>query len=273
MGKRTPPEIRAYITENCAGKSRKELAEEVNTRFGTSYKPSMIASCLKNWGLKTGNAKGVAAGLPTAMFPKEVSDFILANYVGCGWAEMGKRVNDVFGTSYTREQIKNFYARKKLNSGLTGRFEKGRSPWNAGKKIGNNPGSAKTQFKPGILPPNTKPIGYERVNRGGYTEVKIRMRKSRRDCNDNYVLKHRYLWEQANGPIPDGYIVAFRDGNRANFALENLVLITKAQNAVMNKSRLRSREPEYMETSVLLADLKQAVHQAKKKKGERGIGK
>ena len=274
MPRRTPPEIRTYITENCAGKSRKELADAVNALFDTRYDAKRIGSLLKDWGLKTGSRKGVRTGTPTTLFPADVSAYITENFIGCGWAEMTRRVNERFETRYTRDQIKNFYARKKLDSGLTGRFERGHEPWNAGKKIGNNQGSAKTQFKSGILPQNTKPIGYERVNRDGYTEIKVRLRKSRPGCNDNFVLKHRWLWEQENGPIPDGYVVAFKDGDKTNFDLSNLVLITKAQNAVMNKAGLRSKEPEYMETSLLLADLKHAVHRAKKKqKGEGASGK
>ena len=200
--KRTPDEIRAYITENVTGRSRQELADMVNAKFGTDYTAVRIASCLKNWGLR---------------------------------------------------------------NGLTGRFQPGHVPPNKGKKGYCAPGSKKTQFKPGILPANSKPIGYERINRDGYTEVKVRMRKSRPNCNDNFVLKHRLIWEQTNGPIPDGYIVIFKDGDKSNFNLDNLMLITKAENAVLNQSHLRSSEPEFMETTILLADLKSAVSQCKKK--------
>ena len=30
------------------------------------------------------------------------------------------------------------------------------------------------------------------------------------------VPKHRHVWEQAHGAVPEGYVVAFRDGNRQN---------------------------------------------------------
>ena len=44
-------------------------------------------------------------------------------------------------------------------------------------------------------------------------------------------MKHRYVWEQAHGKIPDGYLVAFRDGNRQNCDLSNLYLISRQESA------------------------------------------
>ena len=34
--------------------------------------------------------------------------------------------------------------------------------------------------------------------------------------------QYRHVWEQANGEVPEGYVVAFRDGNRQNCDLSNL---------------------------------------------------
>ncbi len=34
---------------------------------------------------------------------------------------------------------------------------------------------------------------------------------------------HRVVWVDHNGPIPDGYQVGFKDGNKANCAIENLM--------------------------------------------------
>src|SRR5450759_2897260 len=38
--------------------------------------------------------------------------------------------------------------------------------------------------------------------------------------------EHRWVWEQANGPIPDGYEIHHRDFNPANNELSNLELVT-----------------------------------------------
>ncbi len=49
-----------------------------------------------------------------------------------------------------------------------------------------------------------------------------------------WPLYNRYLWEQHKGPIPPKHIVIFKDGNRANCVIENLELISKADNARRN---------------------------------------
>lgn len=42
---------------------------------------------------------------------------------------------------------------------------------------------------------------------------------------------HRIVWEIHNGPVPAGYLVDHIDGNRMNNTVENLRLVTKAENA------------------------------------------
>ena len=124
--------------------------------------------------------------------------------------------------------------------------------------------SRATQFKTGNLPHNTKPIGYERLSRDGYIEVKVKMRPSKPKCNDNFVPKQKLVWEAANGPVPEGCVITFKDGNKQNVALENLACITKKQNAVLNHAHIRCDNPEAFESCLALADIKSAVSKRKK---------
>lgn len=124
--------------------------------------------------------------------------------------------------------------------------------------------SRATQFKSGNLPHNTKPIGYERLYRDGYIEVKVKMRPSNPKCNDNFVPKHKLVWEAANGPVPEGCIVVFKDGNKQNVSLENLACITRGQNAVMNQAHIRCDNPEAFDVCLAMADIKSAVSKCKK---------
>ena len=41
-------------------------------------------------------------------------------------------------------------------------------------------------------------------------------------------LLHRVVWEDHNGPVPAGMIVAFKDGNRQNCAIGNLRIVSKS---------------------------------------------
>lgn len=45
-----------------------------------------------------------------------------------------------------------------------------------------------------------------------------------------WVSYHRHLWEQAHGPIPAGLILAFKNGNTMDCRLDNLELLTRAEN-------------------------------------------
>ncbi|KOY84265.1 hypothetical protein AD998_21925, partial [bacterium 336/3] len=62
-----------------------------------------------------------------------------------------------------------------------------------------------TRFKKGNEPHNTNYNGHERISKDGYVEVRITKGK--------YVLKHRLVWQQANGPIPKNHIIVFKDGD------------------------------------------------------------
>jgi len=61
------------------------------------------------------------------------------------------------------------------------------------------------------------------------------------------------IWEKANGEIPDGHAVIFLDGNRSNFSLENLALVSRAELAYMNRNNLRSPNPDITRLGVALA--------------------
>lgn len=124
--------------------------------------------------------------------------------------------------------------------------------------------SRATQFKSGNLPHNTKPIGYERLSREGYIEVKVKMRPSNQRCNDNFVPKHKLVWEAANGPVPEDCVITFKDGNKQNIALENLACITRGQNAIMNRGHIRCDNPDAFEACLAMADIKSAVSKRKK---------
>ena len=104
------------------------------------------------------------------------------------------------------------------------RYAKGHESANKGKRIEEYMSAeaiakcSRTRFKPGHVPHNTREMGSESLHADGFVYLKT---------EDGIVLKHRYVWEQAHGPIPDGYVVTFADGDRTNCDLSNLRLITR----------------------------------------------
>ncbi len=264
MARRYPREVHEFIAANVVGRTTRELVSLVNARFGLDFTESAMKSYKTNHKLKSGTPCGLPSGHPSDVFPQAVIDYIYQHYKGVGNKEMAQRLNEAFGTSYTTKQLNFFYKNHKLNSGLDGRFEKGHVPANRGKKGICAPGCEKTQFKKGNLPATTKPIGYERISKDGYVEVKIKMRPSRPDCNDNFVAKHRLIWEQAYGPIPPDCVVIFKDGDRRNFDLSNLALVTKAERLEMTKRGLFSTDADMTQAGIMVARVRTTIYKKKK---------
>lgn len=129
----------------------------------------------------------------------------------------------------------------KINDiGFASRFKKGKDSWNKGKKQTDylSPKALanvrKSQFKDGQDPHNTQAIGYERVSRDGYIEVKVQHLKNGNGNNKNFKAKHRVIYENEIGPIPCNCNVEFKDGDKLNFDVSNLVLRTKKENLINN---------------------------------------
>ena len=128
-------------------------------------------------------------------------------------------------------------------------FAPGNKPWNTGLKgwqAGGN--SASTQFKPGVPPPTTMPVGSYRVvtNKGGSQHLERKVRQVPGMPHKRWEPVSRLVWEAANGPVPKGSIVVFKPGMRSivleEITLDKLDLITRAQHAVRNSPSTRSLE-------------------------------
>jgi hypothetical protein len=139
---------------------------------------------------------------------------------------------------FIKEQQEMFATTLRIH-GVKSRFIKGQAAHNKGKKwvdfmpAESQIASRKTQFKLRNIPQNWKPIGWERVTRDGYIEVKVRDDYGEKRVK-NFELKHRLLWEKINGPVPDGMMVKFKDGDKMNITIDNLFLASKKDNLIDN---------------------------------------
>lgn len=132
------------------------------------------------------------------------------------------------------DNFKALCTRNGWTTGRTGRFAKGRTPHNKGKRMPYNANTAKTQFQKGNLPHNTKYLGHERVNVDGYVEISIAETNPQTGFGRRYVLKHRYLWERQHGPVPHGHALKCLDGNRRNTDPSNWAAVSRGLLPFMN---------------------------------------
>lgn len=193
-------------------------------------------------------------------YTDEEHKFMAEYFPGHSYMEIQKAFTEKFGWEISVGQVKSYRGNHHLNTGKTGRFQKGQEPPNKGKKGTYAAGCEKTWFPKGNMPKNYRPVGSERISKDGYIEVKV-------DDPNKWKLKHRCVWEAANGEIPKGYIVIFRDNDRTNVNIDNLLLIKRCTHAVLNHAGLCEYCGEFKETAIHIAELKAASSKAKKRMG------
>jgi len=147
------------------------------------------------------------------------------------------------------------------NVGAAYRFPKGHVPANKGKRMPFHPSSAATRFKPGQRPPNQAPVGHERIDDDGYVWIKVDELNPHTGYQGHYVFKHKRRWEDAHGPVPNGYALKCLDGNKQNTDPSNWELIDRALLPRLNgRWRDYDRAPAEVKPTILaLAKLEQAV--------------
>lgn len=120
--------------------------------------------------------------------------------------------------------------------------------------------SRKTTFKKGNIPANAREIGSERIDKNGYILIKTQDGHK----NKNWTRKHRYLYEQEYGKVPKGHKVIFADGNIRNFDLNNLIVVSDAEELIMNQHKLFKEDTELTKSGVAIAKLLDRVNKRKK---------
>lgn len=242
-----------------------DLTKAFNDRFGLKKTEVQITSALKNHGIRCGR-KPKDRLMPLRLYTEKQARFIAKNYAGQSIAEMTALFNDRFGTDRTQQQIKTFVHNRGITSGRTGRFEKGNKPWNTGTKGQGLTGANRGSFKKGNVPPNRKPLGSERIcPKDGFILIKVAEQDPNTGFPTCYKHKHVHIWEQANGPVPEGMVIAFKNGDKTNCELENLMLISRAELLNLNQHGYKDT-PDELKPSVLALAKLQVRTWAKEKK-------
>lgn len=171
-------------------------------------------------------------GVPVK-WTEEEKAFVLNNYKGVLKKDLCKRMQEELGSDKTPTQLKSFYVKYKLCSGVDCKIKKGNVPPNKGKPLSPEVYKrvSKTFFRKGNKPHNTLPVGSEilHTDKCGkkYWYVKIAEPRT-------WKPKHHLLWESVNGPVPKDCIIVFLDGDTDNITIDNLRCITKAENILLN---------------------------------------
>lgn len=268
MTKKYSKEMIDYLREIVPGRYQKEITVLFNQKFDLNLTDNQIKAIKSNYGIRSGVARRNPRTI-RRLFSKEQHEFLLTIVEGRLNRDVAAMMNERFNLNITEQQINSYKANHGLRSGLDTSFSKGHVPINKGTKGMFNVGGNSGSFKKGQRPKNYKPIGYERVDKSyGYVLVKV---QDEGRWDERWRLKHILVWEEAFGPVPDGHILIFLDGDKTNCSLENLKMITKAENARLNQNHWRSTDPAATEVGVTMAQIKTRIgrHQGKKSKETR----
>lgn len=168
------------------------------------------------------------------------------------------RKSPEFMTELTRRAAENA-----VKNGTATRFQPGQKPWNKGIPFPSKGRAPETQFKPKSLPHNYRPLGSERTSKEGYLQRK--MTETGYPPKD-WVPVHHLVWKESGNDIPKGHRVVFRDGNKRNFAIANLELVTVAE--MMRRNSYHNYGPEVAAVVQLRGAITRQINKRKRQSDE-----
>lgn len=232
-----------------------DLRQAFNAKFNLEKTKSEIKGVLSNKKITCGRKTGSILKGRVRMCTPEQKKLVAKWYKTLSRKELTEKFNSEFGKNITVGQMTGFLKNHKIKSGRTGHYEAGLVPHNKGTKGLMKPN--KTSFKKGQKAFNHKPVGTERVNVEGYLEIKTAEPST-------WSLKQRHVWQLKHGPIPKGHNIRFRDGDKLNCDIDNLLLVSDSENILLNHLDFNNAPVEVKDTLHLVAKIKAKTINIKK---------
>lgn len=263
MAVRYSEAVHQFIRENVGSYTQREMAEKVNALFGTTFTDGSMKSYYANHKLKAGKRERKYS----ALWPKEVVEILMEVYKGRSYRDVREILEEKTGRTYSLAQIKTYYAAHKLDSGRTGHFPKGHVPFTKGKRWDDymtpeaQEKSREKCYVRGHIPENRVPVGTIVVTVEGYKLIK---RQDHGEQWERWQGLQRYVWEQHNGPIPEGNVIIFKDSDPLNCDIDNLLMISNGENGALNARGLRFEDPALTAAAVTMVRLENAIKEKRK---------
>lgn len=229
-----------------------------------------IRSAIRNHRMHCGG-QGTKDNWQCQLMTRKQSDWLGENYVDISLRKITWLFNQRYGKDLNTDQMKTFISNRGFKSGRTGCFEKGDIPANKGRKMpeGWSPGRmAETQFKAGHSQTEIFPIWHERADKDGYIMLKTPQVNPHTGAFGYFIPKHKWVWEQFNGPLPEKHVLSFIDDDRSNCDLDNLELLARAELCRRNKMQYLQADPEIRDTIKTIAKLQHTTAQLQRKENK-----
>lgn len=181
----------------------------------------------------------------TKKWTKEQENYLIKHVKGKTNKELAEMINVQFKTNYSvcavsqkkhrLNVISDFdfvtYSKKPDNPNRKTLFKKGHIPHNKGVPMSEETRKKceRTWFHKGNITYNTREKFSERIGKDGFIQIKV-------DDLRTWKAKQVYIWEQAHGKkVGKMECVIFLDGNKRNFAVNNLEKVTRAELCKLNQ--------------------------------------
>jgi len=222
-----------WLIENFWKYSRTdEMAEKYNEEHGTSYKLGTIRyHCFEKLGLKRKSKRN-------APFSAAEDEFLRKNYPVMSSRELADAFVIEFGRRREEQELR-------LRC------------WYLGIKKEETAASksrSEAQW-------HVKEIGEELIDVHGYVKVKV---SRSGNSNERWKLKHREVWKQHHGEIPEGHVIIFLDGNKQNCEIENLACVPFNYLGYLSGNFQRSESPLVTKAQITWCDLKEAIREVQR---------
>lgn len=242
MHKYTEKEVE-FLRVNHKAYSLVDLTREFNDEFGLNQTNSAIRNALAKRGLRSGRKSGYKKGYKPLPYTHEQIEFIEEEYKRFTTPELTLKFNEHFQQDRTEHAIRSAIKRHEIVC----------------------------IRKRGMSPREVKALGYERIcSQTGSIMVKIDEPDPYMSSKTRHRHKHKVIWEEVNGPMPDGHCLRFLDGDKMNCKLENLGLFTRGENMHLNHLGFNNAPDELRETIILVAKLRAKATERKRELTEAG---
>lgn len=236
-----------FLRDNANKYTTKQLAEMLTEKFNRPTSKSALCKAFKTHGIVKKRVTGEILNRKSTdtyhVYTAEERDWLKKHNDEMTRDELADKFNEVFGCNVSRSSVKDVCIKRlglkrSVNKGC---FAKG----------------------DGRVDNSRLPIGTERRTNGylmvKYNDIKHDGKVTHKMFRENWMEKQRYVYEQAHGAIPDGYVVVFLDNDSTNYDIENLYCIPRKILAVMNKNNWFNKNPELTLTAIKWCELHYAL--------------
>lgn len=256
------PELRDYINQHASVDiSRSEMLKMAQKDISPMITEHMVRRIYRK-----DKVPAKDGGRWNHIIPDDKVDAFIKLIPGRSSGEIQQLAKSKLGVDISITQVRSWKKNHKVPSGYDTRYRKKQASTTKGMKwadfgIERFENSIKTQFKKGNIPKNRSEIGQLKQRSDGYVWIKTQDGA----LNHNWVQYHRFIWEQAHGPIPEGMKIIFLDGNRSNCKLENLELVSEEVLGTANKWYGLTDDAETNRAILKAAELKNAITKAQER--------